>query len=125
MMEGSSKFEIPQELRSMAESSVEQTRKAFDSFLSAAHKTAQTIEGQSQAAREGAKDLGTKAISYAEKNVTASLDYAERLIRANDVGEVLRLHNEYVQEQVRTLAEQARELGQTVTRSAMDTTKPR
>lgn len=108
----------------MAESSVEQARKAFDNFLNAAQRTASTFEGQSQAARENAKDLGTKAITYAEKNVAASLDYAEKLIRAKDVTEVLRLHSDYVQEQIRTLADQARELGQTVTRSAMDHSKP-
>ena len=123
-MDGLNKFDIPQDLRAMAESSVEQARKAFDTFLSAAHRTAQTVEGQSQVAREGAKDLGMKAISFAEKNVAASLDYAERLIRAKDVSEVLRLHNDYVQDQIRTLADQAQELGQTVTRSAMDATKP-
>lgn len=37
----------------------------------------------------------------------------------------MRLHTEYVQGQMRALAEQASEMGQTVTRAAMDATKPK
>ncbi len=37
----------------------------------------------------------------------------------------MRLHTEYVQAQMRALAEQASEMGQTVTRAAMDVAKPK
>ena len=59
-----------------------------------------------------AKDIGSKAIAYAEKNVQASLDYAQSLLKAKDLTEVMRLHSEYVQAQMRSLAEQASEMGQ-------------
>ncbi len=36
-------------------------------------------------------------MSYAEKNVQASLDYAESLLKAKDLAEVMRLHSEHVQ----------------------------
>ena len=107
----------------MAEASVEQARKAFDTFLGAAKQTASTMEGQGQAVRDGAKDFGLKAIGYAEKNLAASLDYAEQLTKAKDVGEVMRLHAEFVRGQMQVLTEQARELGQAVTRATMDATK--
>jgi len=38
---------------------------------------------------------------------------------------VLKLHTEHVQEQMRSLTEQASDMGQAVTRAAMDATKPR
>jgi hypothetical protein len=38
--------------------------------------------------------------------------------------EVLRLHSEYVQAQMRALAEQASEMGQVVGKAAMDAAKP-
>ena len=47
--------------------------------------------------RAGAKDIGAKAIANAEKNVQASLDYAESLLHAKDLPEVMRLHGDYVQ----------------------------
>jgi len=116
-------FEVPPEIRSLAEAGVEQVRKAFDSFLNAAQNTAQTIEGQGTAARAGAREIGSKAISYAEKNMTASLDYAQQLVQAKDISDIMRLHSEYVQAQMRALAEQASEMGQAVTRAAMDVGK--
>ena len=64
-------------------------------------------------------------MAYAEKNVEASLDYAEKLLHAKDLAEVMRLHSEYVQNQMRALAEQASEMGQLVSRAAMDAAKPK
>jgi Phasin protein len=37
----------------------------------------------------------------------------------------MRLHSEFVQAQMRTLAEQATEMGETVSRAAMDAAKPK
>ena len=59
-------------------------------------------------------------MSYAEKNVQASLDYAQSLLQAKDLAEVMRLHSEHVQSQMRSLAEQASEMGQIVSKAAMD-----
>jgi hypothetical protein len=64
-----------------------------------------------------------KAISYAEMNVQASLDYAQALLHARDLTEIMRLHGEYVQAQMRSLAQQASEMGQIVSRAAMDAAK--
>ena len=123
--QGRDHFEIPKEMRSMAEASVEQARKAFENFLTSAQATAGSMEERGATVRAGAKDVGTKAIAYAEKNVQASLDYAQSLLHAKDLPEVMRLHSEYVQAQMRSLAEQASEMGQIVSRAAMDAAKPK
>ena len=119
------RFEIPKELRSMAEASFDQARKAFESFIGSAQQTAASLSGKGEMARESAKDISAKAISYAEKNVQASLAYAQSLVHAKDLTEVMRLHTEYVQAQMKALAEQASEMGQTVTKAAMDVAKPK
>lgn len=123
--EGRDRFEIPQNMKDMAEASFDSARKAFENFMSAAQKTATQFEDQGAVAQASAKELTTKAVTFAEANIKSSLDYAERLLKAKDLPEVLKLHNEHVQNQMRTLAEQASEMGQTVTRAAMDVTKPR
>ena len=119
------RFDIPKEVRSMAEASFEQARKTFDKFLTSAHEAAGSIEERGANVRASAKDVSTKAIAYAEKNVQASLDFAESLLQAKDLTEVMRLHSEYVQGQMRSLAEQASEMGQIVSRAAMDAVKPK
>jgi phasin len=122
---GRDRFEIPKEMRSMAEASLDQARKAFEKFLASAQQTAGSIEERGATVRAGAKDITATAISYAEKNVQASLDYAQSLLHAKDLSDVMRLHSEYVQAQMRALAEQATEMGQIVSRAAIDATKPK
>jgi phasin len=119
------RFEIPKDMRSMAEASVEQARKTFDKFLSGAEAAAGSMEQRGATVRAGAKDIGSKAVAFAEKNVQASLDYAQSLLHAKDLTEVMRLHGEFVQAQMRALAEQATEMGQAVSRAAMDAAKPK
>ena len=119
------RFEIPKEMRSMAEATFGQAREAFEKFLAGAQQTAGTLEERSETVRAGAKDISSTAMSYAEKNVQASLDHAEALLHAKDLAEIMRLHGEYVQTQMRALADQASQMGQIVSRAAMDATKPK
>jgi phasin len=119
------RFEIPKDVRSMAEASFDQARKGFEKFLAGAQATAGAIEERHATVRAGAKDIGTKAISYAEKKVQASLDYAQSLLHAKDLTEIMKLHSEYVQGQMRSLAEQASEMSQIVSRAAMEAAKPK
>ncbi len=123
--EGRDRFEIPKEMRSMAEASFEQARKAFENFLSGAQQAASKIEGHNETLRSGAKDISAKAVGFAEANVQASLDHAQKLMGAKDLGEVMRLHSEYVQGQMKALAEQASEMGQIMSRAAMEAAKPK
>lgn len=123
--QGRDHFEIPKDMRSMAEAGFEQARKAFESFLSGAQQTASSMEGRGEAVRSSVRDISSKAISYAQQNMTASLDYAEKLVRAKDLSEVMRLHTEYVQGQMKALAEQASDIGQSMGHAAMDAAKPK
>ncbi len=118
-------FDIPQNMKDFAEAGFDQARKAFENFMSAAQKTASTFEDQGNAAQASAKELSGKAVSFAEANIRASLDYAERLLKAKDMAEVLKLQSEHIQNQMRALADQASEMGQAVTRAAVDATKPK
>jgi len=109
----------------MAEASFEQARKTFETFLGSAHHAASSMEGQGETMRAGAKEISSKAISFAEKNVAASLDYAQKLLQAKDLSEIMRLHSDYVQGQMRTLTEQASEMGQVITRATLDASRPK
>lgn len=123
--DGRDRFEIPKEMRSMAEASFEQARKTFEKFVASAQAAAGSVEERNAAVRAGARDIGQKAVAYAEKNVQTSLDHAQALLKAKDLSEVMQLHGEYVQAQMRALAEQASEMGQIVSKAAMDAAKPK
>ena len=124
-MSDKGRFEIPKEMRSMAEASFEQARKTFEKFLANAQATAGSLQERGATMRAGAKDISLQAIANVERNTEASLDYADKLVHAKDLPEVMRLHSEYVQTQMRSLAEQASEIGQMVGRTAMQAAKPK
>jgi phasin len=123
--DGRDPFAIPKEMRSMAEASFEQARQTFEKFLAGAQATAGSLGAGGTAVPSGAKEISEKAVSYAQKNVQVSLDYAQSLLKAKDPSEVMRLHSEYVTGQMRSLAEQASEMGQLVGRAAMDAARPK
>ncbi len=119
------RFEIPPDMRVFAEKSVEQAKQAFDGFVTAASHAVSTLEGQTETARQGAKDVAEKAMSFAQKNVAGSFEFMQKLVQAKDFQEVLRLQADYVKTQMQVLAEQAKELGESTTKAAKDATTPR
>ena len=106
------KFEIPAEMRAMAEKSVEQARQAFDTFVAAAKHAVDTAESQAKDAQSGAKEAGELAMRFAERNIASSFEFAQKLVRAKGPQEVLALHAEYTKGQIAALSEQAKELSQ-------------
>ncbi|MBV9396083.1 MAG: phasin [Methylobacteriaceae bacterium] len=104
-------YEVPSEMRDFAEKSVEQARKAFEGFIGAAQKAAGAMEASPFAMPVPVKDLGAKAMSFAESNVKAAFDFAQKLVHAKDMQEVLALQSEYLRAQTTAIQEQTRELG--------------
>ncbi|HEX8416283.1 MAG TPA: phasin, partial [Methylobacterium sp.] len=82
-------YEVPAEMRDFAEKSVDQARKAFDSFLGAARKTADTVQGSAETARTNAQDVSARGFEFAEQNVNAAFDLAQKLVRSRDVQEAM------------------------------------
>jgi phasin len=104
-------YEIPAEMRDFAEKSVEQARKAVDSFLSAARRTVDTFEGSANTVQSSAKDMTRKTLSYAEQNLSAAFDHAQKLVRARDVQEAVQLQSEFVRSQFAAMQAQMKEFG--------------
>jgi len=112
-------FEIPADMRVMAEKSVEQARVAFNAFMAAAQDAYARFEGQAKVAQAGAKDISEKALSYAERNVANTFAFADKLVHAKDTQDVIRLQTEFIQAQMKELAEQAKQLGDAAGRMTM------
>ena len=122
-MAATDRFEIPPEMRAFAEKSVEQAKQAFDGFISAAHNAVTAFEGHAESARKGAKHVTEKAMDFAEQNVAASFEFAQKLLRAKDVQEVMKLQAEFIRTQMQVLAEQAKELGESASKASSEAAK--
>ena len=116
--DGNTNFEIPPEMRALAEKSVEQAKVAFDSFISAAQQAVNTAENQAASARTGVKEVGDLAMRFAERNIASSFEYAQQLLRAKDAQDVAALHAEYVKSQIAVLSDQAKELSKQAAKMA-------
>jgi phasin len=116
-------FDVPTQMRQFAEQSVEQAKKAVDGFLTAAQKTAAAMETQANTAQSGVKDAREKVMSFAEQNIANSFEFAQKLVRAKDVQEVLALQQEFLKSQMQTMQAQAKDLGTAAAKATAEMTK--
>jgi phasin len=111
-------YEIPTEMRDFAEKSVEQARKAIDGFMGAAQKTVDTFDSSASTVQTSAKDATRKTFSYAEQNISAAFDLAQKMVRAKDVQEAMQYQAEFVRSQFEAMQTQMKEFG-SMAQSAM------
>ncbi|MGP0104835.1 phasin [Rhodoblastus sp.] len=116
-------LEIPAEVRDFAEKTVDQARKAFESFVVAAQKATAQSEAAAESMASSAKEVSSKAIGFAEANVKAAFDLAEKMVHAKDPKEILAIQSEYLKTQVAAVQEQAKSRGEAVKKVVTHTTE--
>jgi hypothetical protein len=105
-------FELPKQLRELAEKNVEQARAAYAQFMDAITQAMSVWStAPSSAMTSGFKDVQELAIRFAKENAEAGFALAGELANAKDVQGVLALQSRYAQAQVQSYARQAQELG--------------
>jgi phasin len=116
-------LEIPAEVREFAEKTVDQARKAFDSFVAAAQKATAQSEAAAESLTANAKEVSSRAIGFAEANVKAAFDLADKLVKAKDPKEILAIQSEFLKSQVASVQEQAKVLGEAVKKAVATSTE--
>lgn len=104
-------YEVPAEMREFAERSVEQARKAFDGFIGAATKAVDSAHGTAETARVNTHDVARKAIGYAENNVAAAFEFAQKLVKSKDLTEVMTHQSAFMKAQLEALQTQFKDMG--------------
>jgi phasin len=118
------KFEVPNEMRDFATKSMEQARRAFDSFMGATQQAAQQAEAAGETMRKQATDSTKQVVGFAEQNVKAAFDHAQNLAQAKGFDEVVKLQSDYLRDQIAAMQEQMKAMG-TAAASAATTAKPK
>lgn len=118
-------FQIPNDMRAFVEQSVAQARKAFDGFIQAANQAVGQMQGRAEAAHSSATEIAHKSMTYAEQNVTATFDFAQKLLQAKDPSEVMGLQSEFLSRQMQALSTQVQDLGQSAAKIVVDAAKPK
>ena len=124
----SGKPDPAQNVRQAAETTLSQAKQAVDQYMREATRLYGAVEASAEAAQSGAREINRKAIGFAETNVNAAFDFAQRLVRAKDPKEIVQLQQEFLKRQVEQINSQMKELGEhatETTRSATDALRPK
>ncbi|MBV9079291.1 MAG: phasin [Methylobacteriaceae bacterium] len=121
-MNQTGKYEIPTEMRDFAERSVEQARKAIGGFVQAAQRTVETFEGSTSSMQASASDMTRKTLTFAEQNLMAAFDHAQKIVRAKDMQEAMQIQSEFARNQFAAMQSQMKELGDTAQSAARTAT---
>jgi hypothetical protein len=114
-------FEIPPELRDLAEKNVEQARAAYGHFMDFLTEAMSAWSKSASGAEMGGfKAVQERAVAFAKENAERSFTLASDLTKAKDVEEVLALQTRYVQTQMQSFGLQAQQLGWLMTDALRD-----
>jgi hypothetical protein len=106
------KDEKPSEdLSSVAGQTMEQARGAIENYLDFFQKSM-------SASPWAATELNKKMADYAQQNVATALGFAQKLTQAKDLQDLVRIETEFLQTQMKSLTEQAKDLSEMVTKAA-------
>lgn len=113
-------FEIPQQMRDLAQKNIEQASAIYGQFMDAMTQAmgmwSKTMPANEMAS--GFKAVQDRATKFAKQNAEAGFALASDLAKAKDLQEVLALQSRYAQAQMQAYALQAQELGQVMAQSA-------
>jgi len=111
-------LEVPDSVRKMAEQNVEQARRAYNEFMEMARKAQDMLTSSSGVMNEAVRDVQTKTLSYAEKNMEAGFDFITELSKARDLKQYLEIQQRHTQKSMQAFNEQAQELGRMMAEAA-------
>ena len=118
-------FEMPKQLRELAEKNVEQARATYAQFMDAMTQAVSVWStAPSSVMTSGFKDVQESAIRFAKENAEAGFALASDLANAKDIQGVMTLQSHYAQTQLQSYARQAQELGRLMA-EAVRTMKPK
>jgi hypothetical protein len=106
------KDEKPSEdLSTMAGQTMKQARGAMENYLDFFQKNM-------SASPWAGTELNKKVADYAQQNVDTAFGFAQKLTQAKDLQDLVRIQTEFLQTQMKSLTEQAKDLSETATKAA-------
>jgi phasin len=115
--------ELPDSIRSIMKSSIEQARKAFDTFASSSEKLMQSVDTTAVPAAEGVKQLNEKIAAFTRQNAESNFNLALQLTEARQLSEIVELQNAHLRTQMETFSRQLEELRDLTVKAVKDGTK--
>jgi len=118
------KVEMPAAFREFAERGVAQAKDTYEKMKAAAEEATDVLETTYSTATKGASDYGLKVIETARVNTNAAFDYANELITAKTLSEIIELSSAHARKQFEAMTAQSKELTALAQKVATETAEP-
>jgi len=105
-------------MREMAQTTLDKAKDAVSKYMAESQKMRAKVDSSVQASYSSAKDMNEKAVAFAEANVVAGFELAERLLQAKDPQEMGAVYQSHLKEQMEKMNAQFRELGNLMSKPA-------
>lgn len=116
--------EMPNVVREMAEQSVSQARHMYENARNAAEDATDMIEDSYEQARKSFTEMNLRLIDQAQTNTERVFAFAKEVAGAKTVSEAVELQTKFAREQFEAFASQARDMQETASKLASETTGP-
>ena len=115
--------ELPDSIRNILKSSIEQARKAFDTFVASSEKMIQSVDTSSMPGADGLKQLNEKITAFTRQNAESNFNLAMQLTDARHLSEIVELQNAHLRNQMETFSRQLEELRELTMKTVKEGTK--
>jgi phasin len=102
--------ELPESVRNIMKASIEQARKAFDTFVATSEKMIQGVDTSSSSAAESVKHLNERIAAFTRQNAEANFNLALRMTEARQLSDIVELQSTHVRDQMEAFTRQMEEL---------------
>ena len=105
-------------MREMAQATLDKAKDAVSKYMAESQKMREKVDSSVQASYSSAKEMNEKAVAFAEANVVAGFELAQRLLQAKDPQEMGAVYQSHLKEQMEKMNAQFRELGSLMSKPA-------
>ncbi len=115
--------EMPESMRNIMKASIDQARKAFETFISASQQAMANFETPANPAMDGLKQFNDRIAEFTRRNANSNFQFAMKLADAKQINDVIEMQSGYVRELMDTYAKQLEELRSLTSKIVQESSK--
>ena len=108
--------EQTEKMREMAQTTLDKAKDAISKYITETQKIREKADSGVRATYSGVKEINDKAVAYAEANVAAGFDLAQKLLQAKDPQEMGTVYQNHLKEQMEKMTKQFQEFGSLISK---------
>jgi len=117
-------FEVPEQMRALAEKGVSQARDGYAKFKDAAETHNVAVEAVFASVSKGASEYSAKLMEILKANTTSNLDFAQELLGVKSPSEAMELWTTHAKKQFETFTAYGKDLTELTQKIATETAEP-